>query len=274
MKVTYRKKVLVEADVNPLEKDVVFSDSDRLLKEALLKAVASETSAIVEYGQIQALEADANPKYAKAVHETLIDIKAEEEKHMAQLTECLKIFPEIDENFEKGEKEYKTGEDISTEEKKKSNKVVKESVEPNRLYKAEAVVDVISTLYQLNDNEYDDILSIFYTGEDELEAYEVDKGIQKFATQYELTPEEIAELEQAINNSIDPNTERQEDFKSDLDFDIDRIRNLAEESYTVAARDRLLDLALKLEQIEYNGDKNVEWRQDRVYTAKNKKIIS
>lgn len=274
MKVTYRKRVLVEAEANPLEKDVVFSDSDRLLKEALLKAVASETSAIVEYGQIQALEADANPKYAKAVHETLIDIKAEEEKHMAQLTECLKIFPEIDENFEKGEKEYKTGEDISTEEKKESNKVVKESVEPNRLYKAEAIVDVISTMYQLSDDEYDDILSIFYTGEDELEAYEVDKGIQKFATQYELTPEEVAELEQAINNSIDPNTERQEDFKSDLDFDIDRIRNLAEESYTVAARDRLLDLALKLEQIEYNGDKNTEWRRDRIYTTNNKKIIS
>ena len=274
MKVTYRKRVLVEAEANPLEKDVVFSDSDRLLKEALLKAIASETSAIVEYGQIQALEADANPKYAKAVHETLIDIKAEEEKHMAQLTECLKIFPEIDENFEKGEKEYKTSEDISTEEKKESTKVVKESVEPNRLYKAEAIVDVISTMYQLSDDEYDDILSIFYTGEDELEAYEVDKGIQKFATQYELTPEEVAELEQAINNSIDPNTERQEDFKSDLDFDINRIRNLAEESYTVAARDRLLDLALKLEQIEYNGDKNTEWRQDRIYTANNKKIIS
>lgn len=274
MKVTYRKKVLVEAEANPLENDAVFSDSDRLLKEALLKAVASETSAIVEYEQIQALEADANPKYAKAIHETLVDIKAEEEKHMAQLTECLKVFPEIDENFEKGEKEYETGEDEPTEETKESNEAIKESVEPNRLYKAEAIVDVISTMYQLSDSEYDDILSIFYTGEDELEAYEVDKGIQKFATQYELTPEEIAELEQAINNSIDPNTERQEDFKSDLDFDIDRIRNLAEESYTVAARDRLLDLALKLEQIEYNGDKDTEWRQDRIHTANNKKIIS
>lgn len=274
MKVTYRKKILVEAEANPLENDAVFSDSDRLLKEALLKAVASETSAIVEYEQVQALEADANPKYAKAIHETLIDIKAEEEKHMAQLTECLKVFPEIDENFEKGEKEYKTGEDDSTEETKESNEDIKESVEPNRLYKAEAIVDVISTMYQLSDNEYDDILSIFYTGEDELEAYEVDKGIQKFAAQYELSPEEITELEQAINNSIDPNTERQEDFKSDLDFDIDRIRNLAEESYTVAARDRLLDLALKLEQIEYNGDRDTEWRQDRIHTTNNKKIIS
>lgn len=274
MKVTYRKKVLVEADANPLEDDAVFSDGDRLLKEALLKAVASETSAIVEYGQIQALEANANPKYVKAVHETLIDIRSEEEKHMAQLTECLKVFPEIDENFKKGEIEYETGEDESTEKTNESNKAIKESVEPNRLYKAEAIVDVISTMYQLSDNEYDDILSIFYTGEDELEAYEVDKGIQKFAKQYELSPEEIIELEQAINNSVDPNTERQEDFKSDLDFDIDRIRNLAEESYTVAARDRLLDLALKLEQINYNGDKNTEWRQDRIYTANNKKIIS
>lgn len=267
MKVTYRKKCLTEAGANPLDSNIIFSDNDRLLKEALLNAVASETAAIVEYEQIQALEAKSTPKYAKAIHDTLVDIKAEEEKHMAQLTECLKVFPEINENLKKGEEEYKTGED-------KKNESIKEAVEPNRLYKPEAIVDVISTLYHLNDDEYDNILSIFYTGEDEIEAPEVDAAIQKFASQYKLSVEEITELEQAINASINPTTERQEDFRSDLDFDIDRIRSLAEESYTVAARNRLLDLALKLEQIEYDGNKNTEWRQDRIYNVNNKKIIS
>ena len=66
------KKVLTEAEANPLETNGLDLSYDEQYKQAILKAVASEANATTEYSQILALEEKVSNKLLEQLHHELI----------------------------------------------------------------------------------------------------------------------------------------------------------------------------------------------------------
>ena len=98
-----KKEVLIEADINPLEVNSVDLSYDEQYVQAIMKAVASESGAIVEYEQIMAIEPHVTKdSLIELFHDTLEDIKNEEIKHLAQLNEKLSQAPSLKNSYEDG----------------------------------------------------------------------------------------------------------------------------------------------------------------------------
>ena len=245
---------LKEAEANPLEKAVEISSEDEAYKQAILKAIGSETAADVEYSQILQLEENVSDELKNTIHDTIVDIRNEEIKHIAQLTEKVSELPDMKEQFEAGRKEAETGEDKKQEE-------VKEAVQEGRGYDVETIKQVIAEYLDFNTDQYIEMEDIINPNKDELSAEEVDSYLAEIVNAFNLTPQQLHQIEINIVNTTNPAEERIAEFKDDIESDIDSIDFLCEKVYTVAAKEKLQEVIAYLKTLEYNGDINTGWTQ-------------
>ena len=262
---------VTEAEVNPLETNGVDLSYDEQYKQAILKAIGSETSAHVEYDQILALEPHVSTKaLVDLFHDTLIDIRDEEMKHIAQLTTKISEVPEMKASFEAGEEEAETGEDKEasnqeeTEENEKegvkeSVELLTEAVQINRSYETYNISRIIADKLGLNDKQYEIIEDIFRYADDELEASEVDSYLAKVAKYFRISNHKLEEIENAIIASENPMGDRKEEFYDDIYSDIYHIEDTIEKVSSVAAKEKLYSVIEYLKKLEYNGEKDVGW---------------
>lgn len=257
---------LKETEANPLEKSVENNTEDEAYKQAILRAIGSETAAEVEYSQILNLEDKVSDELKELFHDTLEDIRREEIKHIAQLTEKAKEIPDMKDAFEAGEKEAETGKDVSQEE-------VKEAVQEGRMYYVEDIKEAIGK-YLWNTDQYVEMENILRYANDDLKPEEVDNYLERVVKVFNLSPEQLKDIEETIVNSKDPNISRQEEFKSDIRDDIDTLSYVFEKLYTIAAGEKLREVIKYLENLEYDGDINTAWTYKQLEHNYNKKVLS
>lgn len=264
-----KKEIIVETETNPLETNSVDLSYDEQYTQAIMKAVASESGAIVEYEQILALEPNVSKKsLVNLFHDTLIDIKNEEIKHLAQLNTQLSKAPSLKNPYENGKEEANSGVDKSSEEKQEESSnleesvnEIKEAVPQNRSYDSDNIAQLIAGKYQLTDEQYEDIRDLLDPlHSDEISAEEVDAGLEQIAVKYEFTREEKDEIEnEIIAKASNPMGDRQQEFKDDISFDINTLEDLLDEFNTYAAQQRIKKVIEELKAIEYNGEKDITW---------------
>lgn len=284
------KKVLTEAEANPLETNGLDLSYDEQYKQAILKAVASEANATTEYSQILALEEKvSNKELVEHFHDTLEDLKNEEIKHIAQLTTKISEIPDMREAYNAGVEEANSGEETSADEKEdkaenekdkkedvKESVQLKEAVEPGRKYDTYSVQQAIANVLNLNDKQYEIIEDIFRFADDELTAEEVDNYIEQLKSYFDISANKQDNIENIIIQSADPQLGRKEDFASDIKYDISTIEDAIENVYSLAAKEKLYTVIDYLKGLEYDGDKNIGWRPEQTLNAKNgqKRIIA
>lgn len=265
-----KKEILTEADVNPLEVNSVDLTYDEQYVQAIMRAVASESSAIVEYEQILAIEPHVTSEnLVNIFHDTLEDIKNEEIKHISQLNTKLAEAPSLKDGYKDGEEEAESGVDKENEseenneetKQEESTEDLTEAVEEGRYYEPARVMDALSDRFDLNDEQFDDISKIIdvYGNNDELTAEEMDKALQNVITKYQFSEEEIPTLEDIINSTIDPRADRRENFKDDIAFDVDTLEGIIDQLDTFAAKQRVQRIIEELNKLEYGGEKNIGW---------------
>ena len=264
-----KKEIIVETETNPLETNSVDLSYDERYTQAIMKAVASESGAIVEYEQILALEPNVSKEsLVNLFHDTLIDIKNEEIKHLAQLNTQLSKAPSLKNSYERGKEEANSGVDKSNEEKQEESSNltesingIKEAVPQNRSYDSDNIAQLIAGKYQLTDEQYEDIRDLLDPlHSDEISAEEVDAGLEQIAVKYEFTREEKDEIEnEIIAKASNPMGDRQQEFKDDISFDINTLEDLLDECNTYAAQQRIKKVIEELKAIEYNGEKDITW---------------
>lgn len=281
--------LLTEGDANPLDTAVTETTADELVMQSILKAIASESGAICEYNQILTLIENANSLPDKdKIKATVEDIKHEEEKHLEQLHECAKLFDGLKDGLEDGAKEFDEGEDNTkedTETEAETKEEVKESVltesvqektpDNTRKFSSDAILDIILTNFDPTSNTESAIYNLFAV-DDELTAEEVDARLTQVQQLLNISPENMEKLEVLIIKSTDPVADRVREFKEDMEGDIYSIKTLSDEVTTVAARNRLIDIANQLSEIQYDGDKDTIWtlKYGNTDNLNNKKIIS
>ena len=255
-----KKTLLTEAEVNPLDTNTVDITYDEQYKQAIMNAIASETSACNEYDQILALEDNITTKsLVDLFHDTLVDIKNEEVKHLAQLTTKMSEVDTIKQAFEDGVEEAKTGEDkeneeITSEENpgKEENKEedVKESltesvqqfeenIAENRLYNKDEIEKAIFDTVNLSSSQRVEVDDMLYEFPQDMTAEETDKALWGIKINFGLENATIEAIENILINSKDPAIERQEDRNSDLDFDIMKLEDLLLTVYSQEAKDKI-----------------------------------
>lgn len=146
------KKTLTEGmAANPLDHQVSEEqDVTKLAQEGILTAIAAETDAINQYTQIGDLIFSSEPWLKNLAEPVINDIIAEEKKHLGQLTELLSQLPGYQKDFEEGEKETQTGEDVSKEESNpetesnEESEEEKEEVEESVLFNVKNVFNILS----------------------------------------------------------------------------------------------------------------------------------
>lgn len=261
-----KKETLTEADINPLDVNAVDLSYDEQYVQAIMKAVASESGAIVEYEQILAIEPHVTSEnLVNIFHDTLEDIKNEEVKHISQLNTKLAEAPSLKAGYKDGEEEADSGVDKENDSEDKKEESMTESVKleeeiiPGRYYSADKVIDAIDDRFSLTDEQHDDIYDMLIVYGDELSSEDMNKAIKEIAIKYEFTAEEIPELEELINSTVDPRDERKDEFKNDIQFDINTLEDIAESLTTYAAQQKVKAIIEELKQIEYDGDKEVAW---------------
>lgn len=283
-----KKKLLIEADANPLEVNSVDLSYDEQYTQAIMKAVASESGAIVEYEQILAIEPHVSKKsLVDLFHDTLIDIKDEEVKHLAQLNEKLSQTPSLKDSYEDGTEEAESGkdkndetkDDTGNEEEVNESKELQtestkldENVPEDRTYDAENIAQLIASKYTLTDEQYEDIIDLLDPlSLNELSAEDVDRGLAKLVDKYKFTQEEKEEIEQFIvDNANDPKGDRIKEFKNDIGYDINTLENLLDEFNTYAAQQRVKQLIAELKELEYDGSDDIGWNP-KYHNFNNKK---
>lgn len=263
------KKLLTEAEINPLETNGVDLSYDEQYKQAIIKAVASESSATVEYDQILALEEKvSNKELVNHFHDTLVDLKNEEVKHIAQLTTKISEIPEMKDAFDAGVEEASSGKEVSTEKNdkekdedtnKKESSELTEAVAKNRLYSTEQVCQIIANVLNLNNEQYDIIEDIFKYADEELQPEEVDNYLAEVSKYFTISETKFDNIENLIIASQDPKLSRKMDFDSDIASDISTIEDTIEKVYSVAAKEKLFDVINYLKSLEYDGDKESGW---------------
>lgn len=247
---------LQEADVNPLEVSVQDSSADEQYKQAILKAIASETSAEVEYEQILQLEDKVSKDLVDLFHDTLIDIKNEEIKHLAQLTSKSSERSDIAEYFKKGEEEAKSGED---KEEVKESVELQEDIKKGRTYSGIQVAQIIAKQLNMTDDQYWDVLLKIIDDDAELEPKEIDDALKELQKYFVISPEKLDSIENEIIATQDPKLLRKEEFASDIHSDISSIEDLIENVTCIATKEKLREVINYLESLKYDGSKNIGW---------------
>ena len=260
MKFIPKKKVLNEAEVNPLETNSVDLSYDEQYKQAIIKAVASESGAIVEYDQILSIEPHVTTKsLVDLFHDMLIDIKNEEIKHLAQLNTGLSQVDTIKDAYADGEEEAEIGEDNSetSKEVKESSELtestIQEEVEKDRMYDSYEIAQIIAQRYEMTTEQYNEMLKLLDPNDKkELTSEEVDTGMLKLAELYAFDINEIAEIEQAIADS--PNPVINKEFNNDISYDINTLEDMLNSFSTHAAYNGVKQLIDELKKMDYNTE--------------------
>ena len=257
-----KKESLIESQSNPL--DVINTDLKAYKKnyeQAILNAVASESEAIVEYDQILELESKIDDKkLVDHFHDTILDLKNEEVKHLAQLTQKVSEIPSLQAAFEAGNKEAKSNKETSYKENSNKNQqLITEAVEKNRVYDTYTIEQIIANELNLNDMQYDIIENIFKSADDELNPEEVDRYIDSVSEYFSISETKRDNIENAIIASVDPKKERIDEFDSDISFDISVIEDSIEKVYSIAAKEQLYKVIQYLKNLKYDGDKEIGW---------------
>ena len=277
---------LKEADANPLDKAVEETTSNELVMQAILKAIASESGAICEYNQILTLIENTDSLQDKdKIKATVEDIKHEEEKHLEQLHECAKLFNDLNDGLEDGAKEFSNGEDNTNTKEVEEQEKVKESVltesvqekipDNTRKFSSEDIFYTILKNFDPTETATVEIERLF-NNDEELTAEEVDQRLAQVQQLLNISPENMETLEVLIIKSKDPVVDRVNEFQNDINDDIYSIKSLSDEVTTVAAKNRLIDVANQLSEIQYDGDKDTVWtlKYGNTDNLQNKKIIS
>lgn len=280
-----KQTLLTEAESNPLNN--IDLSKDKAYCQAVLGAIASESAAYSEYDQILALEDSVKERtLVDLFHDTLVDIRDEEMKHLSQLTTKVSQVPEMKDAYEAGVKEAETGKEQSAKESvkesTKSKKVVlTEAVQPNRLYNADILTQVVAEYLNADDTAFDVIENVFwrYADDNELEAESVDKALAELRNAYQISDEQLDTIENLILQTEDPIQYRKDDFKSDIDADISTLKDILENEslYSLPAKNRLRKIIQELSELEYDGSKDTGWREDHsIIGGKNptKRIIA
>lgn len=247
-----QKEVLIESvelketDANPLDAGIVDSSKDELYKQAILKAIGSETAADVEYSQILNLEDNVSEDLKNRFHDTLVDIRNEEIKHIAQLTEKVSELPDMKDAFEAGKKEAETGEDTEINEDK-SVEEVKEAVEKERLYNRDKIIEIVAEYIDDNIDSYLDLEKIFNIENTDLTAEQVDNFLLEVVNRFNLSFDQLHDIEVKIVQTIDPVYDRIEDLKQNVDLDIYKLQSIKKELYSQRAKEKLTELIDDLE---------------------------
>lgn len=247
-----QKEVLIESvelketDANPLDAGIVDSSKDELYKQAILKAIGSETAADVEYSQILNLEDNVSEDLKNRFHDTLVDIRNEEIKHIAQLTEKVSELPDMKDAFEAGKKEAETGEDTEINEDK-SVEEVKEAVEKERLYNRDKIIEIVAEYIDDNIDSYLDLEKIFNIENTDLTAEQVDNFLLEVVNRFNLSFDQLHDIEVKIVQTTDPVYDRIEDLKQNVDLDIYKLQSIKKELYSQRAKEKLTELIDDLE---------------------------
>lgn len=265
MRVIHKTK-LTESDANPLDSAIAETTSKDLVKEALLKAVASESGAICEYDQLLTLitKAGNSLQGKNKIQKTIEDLKREEEKHLAQLNEALKLFDDIAEGLEAGEEEAKSGED--KEEVKESvltESIVEKVPDNSRGFDSDTILDIILNNFDPT-NESETAIYRLFSEPADLTASEVDAKLEQVKQILNISPEHMEALEQMIMASKDPIVERVKEFQDDIQSDADYIKMMAENVTTIAAHKGLTALVNNLAEIHYDGARDTVWEMSKL----------
>lgn len=240
---------LQEADVNPLEVSVQDSSADEQYKQAILKAIASETSAEVEYEQILQLEDKVSKDLVNLFHDTLVDIKNEEIKHLAQLTSKSSERSDIEEYFKKGQKEAETGEDI------KESVELKEVVQKERMYSGLDIAQVVASVLDLNTKEYTFGLLEFIDEDKEYTPEEVDTVLATVQDNYGFDSNVLDIIENKLLTTYDPKVLRQSDFENDVYLDKSALEELANKVNLPKVKEKLNEIINYLETLQFESSK-------------------
>lgn len=228
-------------------------------RDAILDAVGSESTAIEEYEGILKMEEQTDKEIVDLFHDTIIHIRDEEKAHFQMLTEGLSKFPGFD-----VEKELE-----KTKEKNNSAKEsvsLTEAITTNRTYNIWDIDKAVQKYVNLTDESYDMINGLFYKADDEISAEEAQIIINEIKETLHLNDMTITAIENELNNTLSPAEERVEEFRDDIDYDINSIKNLLENQdiRTFAALTRLRSIISQLEdlKIAYKGEKETGWKPE------------
>lgn len=287
-----KKEILTESDVNPLDINNVDLSYDESYKQAILAAIASETAAFNEYDQILSLESKVTERsLVDNFHDTIVDIRDEEMKHLAQLTTKISNVDQMKDAYEAGKKEAETNKEQPAEEKseesneetqentkeevKESVQVLTEAVQKDRTYDNWQVSQIISKALNLNDRQFEYVENEFRLYEDEMTAEEVDRALANLSEIFNISDAKLDNIENQIIATENPIESRKEEFKSDIGSDISILENAMDNVYSVAAKEKLYAAIQYLKELQYDGDKDTGWTtQHSAFNGKyNKKRI-
>ena len=241
-----KKVALKEEAVNPLDANNPDLSYDEAYKQAILKAIASETAACNEYDQILSLEDKVTTKsLVDLFHDTLVDLKDEEVKHLAQLTTQTSKVPELKDAYEAGVKEADSGEEQSAEEenKPKESEEKKESVQNvrqalieavegrttvNRVFSRDAVYDAIINTLSLSDDAELNVRDFLNSQNEELSAEEVDEALATIREGLSISDEALKRIEDIIIQSEDPRQAQMQTYVNEVETDLSTLANVVQ----------------------------------------------
>lgn len=241
-----KKVVLKEEAVNPLDANNPDLSYDEAYKQAILKAIASETAACNEYDQILSLEDKVTTKsLVDLFHDTLVDLKDEEVKHLAQLTTQTSKVPELKDTYEAGVKEADSGEEQSAEEenKPKESEEKKESVQNgrqalieavegrttvNRVFSRDAVYDAIINTLSLSDDAELNVRDFLNSQNEELSAEEVDEALATIREGLSISDEALKRIEDIIIQSEDPRQAQMQTYVNEVETDLSTLASVVQ----------------------------------------------
>lgn len=273
-----KKKELTEAGINPLNANNPDLSHDEAYKQAILGAIAAETAAYSEYDQILSLgEKVTNSKLKDAFQDMITDIRNEEMKHLGQLTSKLNEIPEMKSAYEAGEKEAETGEeqplenqysDDEKEEKSEEDKkesvtesvCLTEAVTPNRYYDTYKLAQIIGKFLNMDDDTFDDFEKQV-TFEKQFTAEQVDELISEVASLYNLTKDQVINLEDVIIEQVnDPEADDRSEKVDNIKYDISTLEDLLEEGkiYSQEAKEIIRNAIDELRSVHFNLENPVK----------------
>ena len=238
-----KKQRLVETGVNPLNVTIKEDDPNKLFVQSILNAIASETEAGVEYEQILSnLNNLKDTNLKNLFKDTLEDIHKEEIKHLAQLNTQLSKVDMLSDAYKDGVEEANSGKDAENSEKNESTTVLNtkkqaltesitlnEALNLKRKYARDDIEQILSTLLDVDDEQYDyivyDILEVndtdrMISGE---EVYKILNNIINYLNAGDEKELILKAVEERLNATTDPELEKLNDDIEDLEYDITSI---------------------------------------------------
>ena len=264
-----KKQKLIETGVNPLNVTIKEDDPNKLFVQSILNAIASETEAGVEYGQIlSALDNLTDTNLKNLFKNTLEDIRKEEIKHLAQLNTQLSKVDMVSDAYADGVEEANSGEDKDDEENTEKEDVkesglqrkvltesttLEEALNLKRMYTRDAIEQVMTSILDITDDQYDHIVydiidannnEEMVTGE---EAYEIINTIIDYLGAQNEKEEILRAAEENLNATTDPELEKLTNDIDDLSYDIESITECLSKLYSQTSKNAINSILEELQ---------------------------